>query len=567
MSESKNSVATPEQERGSIVDTIKQLQAGYKQIKEISAYRSVTRVEFGEFDRLLFELISFNNGKKDNPVYSLIHWLGNDETISRHIVDGWRGNYRLREQAKSINDKKLTKQYDDEFKKYYRMANELGITLPEINRSRRKVIRNVGLAATGLLLGGGGAYIVSKKVIEHTEKPHQQLPSRVPDSKPTPNALAVPKVEPSPIPRVETAPAREVSAKAIGSFDTKNKNEQIPTLFRPGTDEMIKLQQIPDNFEILGFGTGEKRAFRYRIKDPGSGSIYEVPISQVNIILGEPVSEKEVKPNSFMGIRVNTPESVRIAKKMGMRKVRINGEGCDLFSPYRLADIELHQTLKEAIRHDMEIVLVFHPNRPLPKEELKSRVDCLFSENVLGGYPKVAIELGNEPDNAASNFWENQDPTTFARFIVEATAAIKENRNAKNHTLILAALEWQNNSDKWYSAIINSGIDLNNYAIGLHAYQEPKDLVERLGVLKSFMDKHGVRPPVWITEMGIPDYDKRGIIDMLEFAKKNSNSFNIKAVLLHELEDFEQSFGFMNPYTKTFYPSFYAIQRATQLLL
>lgn len=442
------------------------------------------------------------------------------------------------------------------------LLRQKGIIKPLI--SRRNILRMGGAAAA---LGVAG-YIASQLPDFSGQKPASPalpLPPEPysPRLKPPPESTPIPLLPPAPI-----LPTQEiVKTTCLGTFDAQNISS--PELFNPETGERIILKDIPKTFEIKGYGAGEKGSFssyRYTIYDPATNKYYEVPIRQVNIIEGSPLKEDEININPFFGIRVTEPKFFEMARKMGVGKVRINGEGCEVNSQGQINE-KLHKSIREATRNNLEIILVFHPNHPLDRAELKLRIDRLLSKDCLGGYGKVAIELGNEPDDPNVNFWQNRDPDTFSQFIKDSTAVIRENPNGKNIKLILGALNTQPNTEKWFKTFMENGVNLNNYEIGLHAYDNAGiSLQDWVKYLRQYLSWHNINSPICITEFGIPNYDKRGIVEQLEFVKENARNLNISGLLLHELEDYEANFGFINPYDGSAYPSFFTIQRATQLL-
>jgi hypothetical protein len=356
----------------------------------------------------------------------------------------------------------------------------------------------------------------------------------------------------------------------FGVLEAKN---QEPFFYKPGTGQRVILKKLPYPVEVRGYGEGPTFRYRYQVAIPGEDgkppTILAVPISQVKIEKGEPVPERGLKPNPFFGIRVDSPDLMDRAKKMGVGKVRINAAGCEVIGGNQLEDRKLEATIKQAIKNDLEMVLTFHTNKPIAKEELERRVRCLLSPEVMGDYQKFCIELGNEPDNTEVPFWQNRDPKSFSQFIKDATEAIRAQPNGKEIPLIIGGLTYPENTAKWFGAMRKNGINLNDYQLGLHAYGKNGEIGKietSLQYLRDFIKLQGLTSGINITELGIPKYDKIGLVDMLEYATQHADEFNIRGVLIHELANNEQDYGFVDPTDQTPYPYYYVVQRATQLI-
>lgn len=488
----------------------------------------------------------------------------------------------LRERQKSVGGEfawlDQTKNYDYflreglniRLKLLARRTEELKVKLSE-DRTRSLLRKRMGRRA---LLAGAMAGMLGTAIALDRMRPQGLRSTPDPASSPTPDQTPSKTPVPSPTPEISTTPKtpEKLKTQCIGTLDLRSSASKNPEFYLPGTEKRISLAKIPEKFEIKGYGIGDKNsnsAYRYTIMDPSTGQLIEIPIRQVNIVEGSPIPESDIKPNPFFGIRVNDPESVKLACEMGVGKLRINGEGCEIDSPTQLKDRKLHNLIKEAIKYNMDIVLVFHPNTPLEKNELRRRIQCLLSNEQLGNYNKVSIELGNEPDDPNVDFWVDRNPQTFAKFIKDSTEIIREHPKGRDTKLILGAINTQPNTDKWFSTLMSSGVDLNDYEIALHIYNGVSNVSLRdwLRFLRDYLNKHNIKSAINITEFGVPNYDKRGFIEDLEFIKEQSKNLNISGVLIHELEDYEAQFGFVDPATRTPYPYFYGIQRATQLLV
>lgn len=493
-------------------------------------------------------------------------WQPLSERIAQNAGDlrfAQKGNYLMllsQTQQRLINDVRMiyllgidqhrsAKLYLDYLKDEYQVPigqikNEL---LAQPNK--RKLL--VGVAATA------AAVSLSKIGLPSLENPPQ--PSQ-PSTKIQTEAQTKPIFIQPPKPVTEQPKRTELPKRVVlGTFETDKRNPKAgnPDIYILGTDTKVKLPNNIGEFEIRGYGT----RLRYKIFIPATNQFFEVPIDQVKIIQGEPLLEAEIAPNNFIGIRADQPELIKEAKKMGASKVRINLQGCQLERDDSFS-LGCKSAIKEAINNKMEIILVFHPDRPLPRAEMLERLEYLFSDWVVDGYKNITLELGNEPDNGHIPFWENRNLGTFTEFIKQAAEVIRVDLKREDIKLIIGALVNQDNTDSLLNELSQKGVNLKGFALAVHAYQDVSDLETRLSKVKVSLQKRELKMPIWVTELGVANYDKNALVPMLNFA---TSTPEIQAVLLHELPDHEDNFGFINPQTRQYYPSYYLIQRYSQL--
>lgn len=490
-------------------------------------------------------------------------WQPLSEQIAQHASDlrfAKKGNYlNLLSQAhqKLINDVRIiyllgidqqqsAKPYLDYLKDDYQVPidqikNEL---LAQPNK--RKLL--IGVAATAAVVS------LSKIGLPSLENPPQ------PSTNIQTEAQTKPIFNQPPEPATEQPKKTELPKRVVlGTFETDKRNPKAGNsdIYILGTDTKVKLPNNIGEFEIRGYGT----RLRYKIFIPATNQFFEVPIDQVKIIQGEPLLEAEIAPNNFIGIRADQPELIKEAKKIGASKVRINLQGCQLERDDSFS-LGCKSAIKEAIDNNMEVILVFHPDRPLPRAEMLERLEYLFSDQVVDGYKNITLELGNEPDNGHIPFWEHRNLGTFTEFIKQAAEVIRVDLKREDIKLIIGALVNQDNTDSLLNELSQKGVNLKGFALAVHAYQDVSDLETRLSKVKGSLQKRGLKMPIWVTELGVANYDKSALVPMLNFA---TSTPEIQAVLLHELPDHEQDFGFLNPITKERYPSYYLIQRYSQL--
>lgn len=338
----------------------------------------------------------------------------------------------------------------------------------------------------------------------------------------------------------------------LGQFTT-NK----PEIFMPAGNQLVILNTIPVEVGIKGYSSN----FRFAVDIDGQA--FEVPVGQLDITKGEPMAEKNIRRNNFLGIRVDDADLIKEAVKLGISKVRIDIEE-RIFSDNQLTE-RARKTIQAAKSNNLELVLAFHPTAPLPPQELKRRLTLLFSKEMLGDYNKVAIELGNEPDNKDVKFWKDEDLETFAEFVKQSTDIIWSDFGLKNIPIIIGALTWEGNTEKFINSLETSGLDLanvnpNKLILAVHAYNTVADIEKRMKTTKEILAKKGINLPIWITELGIKADKKNHLVEMLDASKK----LGVSAVLIHELPDVE-GFGFWDMAMQKPTPYFWLLQYYSQL--
>lgn len=310
-----------------------------------------------------------------------------------------------------------------------------------------------------------------------------------------------------------------------------------PDIFKPGGEKPSDLKNIPLQVGIKGYGSN----FRFAVVINGEN--YEVPIGQINVVRGEPLAEGDIRRNNSLGIRVDDPRLIKEAARLGVGKVRINVDSGDL-SKNNDETKRMISVIQEAKSKDLEIVLVFHPDGPLENQELERRLSFLFSERVVGNYQKVAIELGNEPDNTRVAFWKGRDLKTFAAFVKQSTDIIWSKLGRKETQIIIGALVWEGNITALLNNLQSVGFDLTKIdpkklILAVHAYNTVEDVVRRMNTTKAALAAKGANIPIWITELGRGDEDKTDIVGMIDKSKQ----LGVSTVLIHELPNYE-NFGY-----------------------
>lgn len=406
-----------------------------------------------------------------------------------------------------------------------------------VSQSRRNLFKAAARVGIFALTGVLAAAVVKVGIPpESAPKPIQPTPTAKPPAKINAESSEAPK-----------------RYNALGKFTIPH-----PDLYIPGTNRRIDTAITPGLLGIKGYGSD----YRFLVDIDGNGRDVEVPIGQLDVVEGEPIAEKAIKKNDFLGIRADDPKLIKEAAKLGVGKVRItvgHGEISD--------DSKDSQTVRKAIQEararNLEIVLVFQPDGPLSDIELERRLRYLFSGHLIGNYNKVIIELGNEPDNHAIPFWKG-DLKTFARFIKKSTDIIWSKLGWSNTKVLIGALESIGHTDELLDGLKAAGFDLSKLdpekvMLAVHAYHTVEDLQIRIDYVREVFKQKGIDIPIWLTELGMAPEHKRDIVQIIDKAK----GLGVAGVLIHELPDMD-GMGFWDVVKWKPNPYFWLLQYYTQ---
>lgn len=299
---------------------------------------------------------------------------------------------------------------------------------------------------------------------------------------------------------------------------------------------------LPDTVDIIGFG---ETPYTYLISSPAFGGKIDIPITDVEILEGEPVSPNEIKISTTIGIRNDDSRLMDTAVQMGMGIVRINGENYNLSSSDVMESKDtayIKEALQEAKKRNLKILYLFHPHQLESRETIRDRLQSFF--DTMGNYNNHAIELGNEPNDP--KYWEKGDLKTFVEFLkVASEEAWNINPNAK---LLIGALSYTPQTGELLDIMKKKGIEINRFtAIATHAYNNIIELDQKIRDMKRAFGKRDMREfPIIITELGVNGKNK---IDQLPKMIERASEQGVGEIYIHELNDSE-GWGLANEETR-----------------
>lgn len=329
-------------------------------------------------------------------------------------------------------------------------------------------------------------------------------------------------------PQVVTEPSHGLYSSSETHGQLKKPLELIPTSTPAPEPKPItygklfgeNATNIPkaDRFRVLT-PTGRNK-FLARIGD----SKVEVPAQ--SLILEGPLSwSDKVTRLPWLGFDCAQPQLVGKIAEMGANRIRIPVEQSDEAFFRRSQDVL--QAIQNAKKENLNITLLINPTKLLPKPETEKRIDNLL--NIVGNYPHVSFELGNEPD--LQQFWEGSNLKTFAKFVKDFSEIISKKRPKAE--LIVGAASQEQSIRPLLQALKGENLDLNKFSIALHSYNSAQDVKKRINIVKQEL---GGNPKIVFTELGWnKTQDDKGfkVVEMVEEARKNG----VKDVYIFQLRN------------------------------
>ncbi len=160
-----------------------------------------------------------------------------------------------------------------------------------------------------------------------------------------------------------------------------------------------------------------------------------------------------------------------------------------------------------------------------------------FFRNMLGHFKdRVKYwEIWNEPD---IEVFYLGTPEQYAACLKESCRQIKEADPDAKVLLCSFAMAPGEFAEKIFKAGIADSFDIYN----VHYYGDPIGVVHRLKNHKKFLDRHGVRKPIWVTEMGAVHHPKdKANLDVL----RGEASYLVKAYVYGLANGAERFFYFI----------------------
>jgi hypothetical protein len=168
--------------------------------------------------------------------------------------------------------------------------------------------------------------------------------------------------------------------------------------------------------------------------------------------------------------------------------------------------------------------------------------------------PKDPADMGSFFRNVVARFkdrvkyweiWNEADiktfyigtPEEYAACLKETYRQIKEADPQAKVLVCSFALAPGEFAEKIFEAGIADSFDIYN----VHYYGDPQGVVHRLTNHKKFMEKHGIRKPIWVTEMGAMHHKDRGDSGTL----RNEASYLVKAYVYGLANGAERFFYFI----------------------
>lgn len=438
---------------------------------------------------------------------------------------------------------------------------------PDPNLSRRKFGQYLA-GATGMALTGGAAYLAASQApavnrgVESVQKPVQTARAifEPPKAKPLPLESLNPQV---PSPPTPTAATTETQAPAAPTSPTGEPQPEAP--FRvevnayarlknafPQLKDPLSGQPLPFDLiknivqskliEVIGYGKTNDYAFR--CFDPVSQKIFDIPISQAEIVQGSPLRREQMPKLPYLGIRNDSPELMQYVAELGCSSVRVVSNNNDPIPKQRILE-----TLEVATAAGAKVLYTYNPSITPSPEKIKQHL-----YQVLGRY-EVDLEIGNEPDETTEAYWKDYlNGESLESFVGFIKTTIEEARKLRPGIRIVigALVDPLKNQGRLVQGLKEAGVDLSKVDFAVHGYAKD-ELETRIGLVKAATGKR----ELVLTELGF-DGDVNGVVpELIKFTR----NLGVSEIYLHELGRFKDSWGYIDPQTKKFAPKAYYLQK------